>query len=88
MPSTVFSSEVHFFSLFTYLYQKLWGLGSGLGRTQPFALPPHLRSRLFELSRQFKDRDVPDEVRDAVERASTDTGRRRVRLAYMEEFCG
>ena len=88
IASTVFTSEVHFFSLHTYLYDVMWGLGSELSTAKGRRPPRTLRARLFELSRQFKDRDVPESVLDAVERASTDYGRRQTRLDYMHEVCG
>lgn len=66
----------------------MWGLGSALDARKAKALPATLRGRLFDLSRQFKDKDVPKSVLDAVERASTDFGRRQRRLEYMREICG
>jgi hypothetical protein len=88
MASNVYSSEVHFFTLFTYLYDRMWGLGSDLRRRPPRPVPRSARRSLFELSRQFKEQDVPKAVLDAVQRASTDLVRRKRRLDYMTKVCG
>lgn len=88
IANSVFSSEVHFFSLFIYLYDVMWGLGSKLDRRRATKLPTSVHRDLMELSTRFKTKDVPKNVLDSVERASTDVGRRRVRLSYMKKICG
>jgi Protein of unknown function DUF262 len=85
---SVFSSEVYFFSLFTYFYDTMWGLGSDLSKREPKALPRGLENALGRVSTDFRTQNVPIAVLDAVQRASADLGRRRTRLDYLRGVCG
>jgi hypothetical protein len=87
IATTVFTSEVYFFSLFTYLYDKMYGLASDLTKRDPKSLPRGLEQCLQTVSRNFRTEDVPLTVLDAVQRASSDIGRRRTRLKYMHDMC-
>jgi Protein of unknown function DUF262 len=87
LASSVFTSEVYFFTLFTYFYDRTYGLGSDLKRRSPKPLPRRLEQRLRRVSDAFRSQDVPPEVLDAVQRASADLGRRRTRLSYMHSVC-
>jgi hypothetical protein len=87
ITSTVFSSEVYFFTLFTYLYDKMFGLGSDLTKREPRRLPRGLRENLLTVSQNFRTQNVPLAVLDAVQRASADLGRRRTRLDYIRAIC-
>jgi hypothetical protein len=82
--STVFTSQVYFFTLFTLLYDLMYGLGSQLAtKRKAAALPSGLRETLTTASDDLRWQRVPDEVLDAVQRASADLGRRRTRLEYL-----
>ena len=85
--NTVFTSEVYFFSLFVFVYEQLYGLGSPLTRQKANHLPHAIREKLLDVGRRFQSRQVPDDVLDAVQRASSDFGRRRTRLRYMIKHC-
>lgn len=88
MSSTVYSSEVHFFSLFSYLYDLRWGLGTSLDEALPGKkVVRSMRACLLEVSAKFATEDVPKDVLDAVQRASTDIGRRKTRLNFMHTIC-
>jgi len=89
LPRTVFSSEVYFYSLFTYTYDRLYGLGSKLdASTTPAKLNVgRLRTCLLEVSANFTNERVPSDVLDAIVRASADTGRRRTRHKYLAQIC-
>ena len=88
LKDSVFTSEVHFFSLWVYLYDVMWGLGSEPKGRAPAKLPQGLAAKLSEVSGNFRTEDVPKDVLDAVQRASADTGRRQKRLRYMHDVCG
>jgi hypothetical protein len=88
LSDSVFVSEVHFFSLWVYLYDVMWGLGSVLNKTKPRLLPSQLAKKLATVSAHFAEQTVPKAVLDAVQRASADLGRRRTRLQYMHKVCG
>lgn len=89
IASTAYSSEVHFFSLFLFIYDVLYGLGTTLAEKAPAkSVSSGLRVKLLKVGEQFHTRAVPEEVLDAFSRASTDVGRRKTRLAYMKRECG
>jgi hypothetical protein len=82
---SVYSREVHFFTLFMYTYDALFDLSSETFRRRPRSLPRGYRVGLTEASRRFKELEVPQKVLDAVARASADFGRRRTRFQYLRE---
>lgn len=85
---TVFRSEVYFVTLFSFLYDLEWGLGSSLESTKPRAIEAgRVRRCLKTASERFQSQEVPAEVLDAVLRASADLGRRRTRLGYLQSLC-
>ena len=86
ISKSVYSSEVHFFSLFLFVYDMIYGLGSNLksDKLRP-ALSRRLREFLIQVGREFEEQRVPDDVLDSVRRASADLGRRRTRLDYMKK---
>lgn len=88
IAGTVYRAEVHFFTLFAFTYDLMYGLGSELIDRQPAALPDNYRAAAVEASRRFKELEVPRDVLDAVARASADYGRRETRLTYMHEIVG
>ena len=85
LRGTVFSTEVHFFTLFTFTYDLLYGLGTPLELGMAEAVPKQYAVRLLEVSRRFREWEVPADVLDAVTRASADTGRRLTRLRYLRQ---
>ena len=88
ISETVYASEVHFFTLFVFIYNRLYGLGSGLTpKRKPNSLRPALRAALLKVGECFKKEQVPPGVLDAVRRASVDLGRRRTRLDYVTKQC-
>ncbi len=84
---TVYTSEVYFFTLFVYLYNELYGLGSSLQKKRSKSISSSLKNSLFKASDDFQSEDVPSEVLDAVRRASADFGRRKTRLDYLISVC-
>jgi hypothetical protein len=88
MEQTIYNGEIHFFTLFVYLYDRLWGLGSAMSPRRPQKLPSDMQTRLLKLSQLYEKGDIPSAVRDAVARSSTDLGRRKTRFDFMVEVCG
>lgn len=85
---TVFSGEVFFYSLFVLVYDKLYGLTTSTDRERPGKrIDAHrLRNVVFAASSNFRSNDIPDDVFDAVVRASSDTGRRQTRHDYLNKL--
>ncbi len=88
LKATVYSSEVSFFTLFCYFYEKTYGLGSELRSSRPKKLPRDLASCLVAASNSLRGDTAPPAVLDAMQRASADLGRRRTRLDYLLNTCG
>jgi hypothetical protein len=85
---TVFRSEVYFVTLFSFLYEREWGLGSPLRSAKSGPIDAaRVRACLIKASKRFQSKEVPQEVLDAVLRASADLGRRRTRLEYLQALC-
>lgn len=93
--NTVYSSDVHFFSLFLFLYSVRYALRLDSSKVSintattvdEKVMPPApsvLRQTLRDVSSKFASGDVPTDVLDAVQRASTDYGRRLTRLQFMK----
>ncbi|MEM7680506.1 MAG: DUF262 domain-containing protein [Planctomycetota bacterium] len=87
ISKTVYRSEVHFFTLFAYLYDYMYGFGSKAMRPKRSPSTSTAVS-LIKVSKNFETYQVPLEVADAVFRASADTGRRKERHKYMKKICG
>jgi hypothetical protein len=84
---TVYAREAYFFTLFAYLYDVMYGLGSSLGRREAKELPPNLPEHLLKVSEDFRSKNVPEDILYAVQRASRDFKRRKARLQYMASVC-
>ena len=87
ITETVYTSEVFFFSLFVFVYDALWRLGSDLKKAAPKKVEGGLASKLLAVGERFSNERVPRGVLDAVQRASSDLGRRRTRLMFMRREC-
>ena len=86
IPDTIYARDVHFYTLFLFLYEYMFGLGSPLTRASARRLPKKTRGVLLQASDAFQQESVPAEVLDAVRRASADIGRRRTRFDFMRSL--
>jgi hypothetical protein len=84
---TVYRSDVNFFTLFVYIYDQMFSLGSPLKRSKANPLPRGLKGKLLTVSDRIRTEQVPKSVLDAIQRASADVGRRRTRLRFMASVC-
>jgi hypothetical protein len=87
IPGTIFRSEVSFFTLFCFFYERMYGLGSPLVVAKPKRVSDTVGQCLLKASDALRDESAPQKVLDAMQRASADLGRRRTRLAYLLETC-
>lgn len=84
---SVFRSDVNFFTLYVYIYDRMYGLGSPLKRVKPNKLPANFSANARLVSSRIREEKVPKSVLDAIQRASADIGRRRTRLRFMADVC-
>ena len=73
-----------FYSFFTAIYDHMYGLGSKITvRKSPKALPRDLVQRFIALDKRVASGNVPEKVRDAMEKATADKGRRDTRHKFF-----
>jgi hypothetical protein len=82
-----FTRVMHFFTLFAYLYDKMYGLGSTLNRRAPDPVPANLPKHLALVDARFRSGELPRRVAEAVAGAATDVGKRRTRLEFLAGIC-
>jgi hypothetical protein len=89
VADTVYKGEVYFHTLFVLVYDELFQLGSSLAqKIRPNRLDEQLlRNCLLQANRNFATFKVPQNVMDAVARASSDIGRRKTRFEYVKNLC-
>lgn len=80
ITQTIYTSEVHFFSLFVALCNLIF---DDIRKQKIKKLPTSTKAGLLKISKAFENQNLPQKVLDAVQRASADVGRRRTRLEYM-----
>ena len=86
VASSVYQREVFFYSLFALTYHEMWGLGSSLHRRKARQFDrDRLRRAVRLVGVRFEKRQVPEEFEDAVDRATSDLGRRTSRHNYLLE---
>ncbi len=86
IKDTVYTSEVYFYTLFVFVYDALFAIGSPLDDRKPQRVARKTRAMLLQASEDFEHERVPPEVLDAARRASADPGRRKTRLDYMRSL--
>ena len=96
ITNSIYTLEVFFFTLFIYLYDTMYGLGSDLSSKSARELPPNLRNNLLKANKKMKEienigesgnPEVPLELIDAIRQKRADKARRQIRLNYLESIC-
>jgi hypothetical protein len=80
---TAFQRPALFYSLFLALYHHMYGLGSPIKKTKPKSLPSGIGNALKKLSERIKSKDLPDDVQDAMDKATADKARRDQRHRFI-----
>lgn len=83
LPTSVFRRPALFFSLFVATYDHCYGLKSPLKKTAIKPLPAALQTSLRKASERISQGELPDEVRDAMNKGTSDPKRRRVRHRFL-----
>ena len=60
-----------FYSLFTYVYDYQFGLGSPLEKVNPKAIPDEIVARIEEAGEKLRKKTAPEEVLQSVTRRTT-----------------
>lgn len=88
LNGSIFEQQMHFFTLFAYLYHRMYGLGSPLAKRSPRQIPTSLAKKLDEVDLRFQKQRLPRAVLESVTGAATDLKRRRSRFEFYESICG
>lgn len=83
--TTVFSRKPLFHTLFSFYYDIMFGLGSGLDKTSARKLPKHVSDAVLEASNQFRAGSIPDELAKTLRGATADLGSRQRRLRFLQK---
>lgn len=84
MSTSAYNSEVMFFTLACFMYDRMFGLGSPMKKKKPGSVPASLVTKLIQVSKDIQVGRVPKKFEDAFGRASTDLGRRQTRLEFFQ----
>jgi Protein of unknown function DUF262 len=87
ISDTIFSREIWFIVLATYLYQRLYPGLDLRAKSKPARLPRTLRGGLLEVSERVREDtdELPSELLDAIRGASSDQKSRLARLGFLTE---
>jgi hypothetical protein len=85
ISTSAFRRPALFFSLWVVVYDAIYGLKSPLRKRRPKPLPSGLEKRLAAVSTKISNKRLPDDVQDAMDKATSDPARRRTRHAYLRK---
>ena len=83
-----FRKRAPFFSLFAFIYDVTFGLGSKVVQTKPSPLPKNVRAQLAAASEAIENYTAPKRVLRALERRTTHPESRKVVVKYLRRICG
>jgi hypothetical protein len=87
VAKTIFNRQMHFFSLFLYFYNNMYGLETEFKRRGARPLRRGLAKRIDEVDERYRTENLPAEVLEAASGAASDIGRRRTRLEFLIGIC-
>ena len=84
---SAFRRSALFYSLFSAVYHHMYGLGSPLDpcHVRPHSLPGEFDQRFQDASRMIRSRNLPENVQDAMDKATGDKTRRDQRHNFIME---
>lgn len=83
LKATRFRNGTLFQTLFTHIYDKMYGLDSPLVRKRADAVPETEADRLLKISARIEAGDYPDDLRRALSGRTTHLASRRARLRFV-----
>jgi len=84
IPGSAFRRPALFYSLFTAIYDHMYGLGSPLtNKARAKQLPPRCAEHLLKASARIRSKALPDRVQDAMDKATGDKARRTERHKFL-----
>lgn len=83
LPNTAFKRPAIFYSLFTAVYDHMYGLASDLTSRRPAALPSSFADAVNSVSGRIRSGDLTEKVKDAMDKATSDKVRREIRHTFL-----
>jgi hypothetical protein len=83
----VFSRKTLFHTLFSFVYDIMYRLGSQLVKKAPQPLPVRLARGIRDASDQIANETLPEELADALRGATSHAGTRKTRLDFLSKVC-
>lgn len=80
---TPFKNKTLFYGLFAAIYDRQFKLESALDRAKPRSLSPSQVGRINLAGERIASRDAPDEVIEATQRRTTQTGSRQRLISFL-----
>ena len=84
--SQPFSRRTMFYSLFAYVYDHQFGLGSPLERVNPKTLPDEIVARIEDAGERLRKKTAPERVLQSVTRRTTNLQERRNVFKYLKDI--
>ncbi len=89
LSKTRFTRQALFYSLFTAVYDHMYGLDHDYReRVSPTRLPRSFKNRFVRLNERIIGRNLPDKTQDAMDKATSDKARRLVRHKFFKRALG
>lgn len=83
LPGSAFQRPALFYSLFVAIYHHMYGLLSPLRKKRPISLPGRIGTAFRRASDQIRSKNLPDNVQDAMDKATGDRARRDERHRFL-----
>jgi Protein of unknown function DUF262 len=83
VAASAFRRPALFYSLFTALYDHMYGLASRMRRRRPRLLPKRIANAFHVASERIRAKNLPLKVQDAMDKATADKARRDQRHKFL-----
>lgn len=87
LPALAFSGQTLFYTLFAFVYDLLFGLGSPVAKVHPAKIPAGVADCLRKASHVIRTEDLPTDLARALRGATSHAGTRMIRLQFLKDQC-
>ncbi len=83
LPGSAFQRPALFYSLYAAVYDHMYGIASPFKRAKPNSLPRTIARSFGRASVRIRSKDLPENVQDAMDKATGDKARRDQRHKFL-----
>ncbi|MGO8752920.1 MAG: hypothetical protein ACLQNE_43815 [Thermoguttaceae bacterium] len=89
LHTLAFSRKSLFYTLFSFIYDRMYGLGTGLSKvsSKAKALPARLAAGIKTASDKILHEQLPEKLAEALRGATSHPGTRKTRLHFLKQVC-